>query len=75
VVGNTGDPITPYQDSVAMSRDLARARLLTVNEFGHTASLNPNTCFMNYEMRYLTAGALPPAGAICQATTQPFRAP
>ncbi|HEY3958027.1 MAG TPA: alpha/beta fold hydrolase, partial [Streptosporangiaceae bacterium] len=36
VVGNTGDPWTAYQDSVAMSRDLARARLLTVDGYGHT---------------------------------------
>ena len=75
VAGNTGDPVTPYQDAVAMSRDLARARLLTVNEFGHTANLNPNTCFVNYEIRYLTTGALPPAGTVCQPDAQPFPAP
>ena len=31
VIGNTGDPATSYQGSVAMSRDLARTRLLTVD--------------------------------------------
>jgi hypothetical protein len=72
VVGNTGDPITPYGSAVAMSRDLARARLLTVREFGHTASLNPDTCFMHYELRYLATGALPPAGTVCPQDAPPF---
>jgi pimeloyl-ACP methyl ester carboxylesterase len=75
VIGNTGDPITPYHSAVAMSRDLARARLLTVHGFGHTENLNPDTCAMNYEIRYLTTGALPPAGTVCQQNTQPFPTP
>ena len=41
VLGNTGDPIVPLQDSVAMSRDLARARLLTIDGYGHTEILQP----------------------------------
>jgi hypothetical protein len=75
VIGNTGDPVTPYHNAVAMSRDLARARLLTVNEFGHTENLNPDKCATNYEIRYLETGALPPAGTVCQQHTQPFPAP
>ena len=72
VIGNTGDPITPYRSAVAMSRDLARARLLTVHGFGHTEALNPDTCATNYEIRYLETGALPPAGTVCQQDTTPF---
>lgn len=72
VIGNTGDPVTPYRAAVAMSRDLARARLLTVNEFGHTEFFNPDTCATSYEIRYLTTGALPPAGTVCQADAPPF---
>jgi hypothetical protein len=72
VIGNTHDPITPYSASVAMSRDLGRARLLTVNEFGHTELNNPDTCATNYEVSYLLTGALPPAGTICQQDTPPF---
>jgi pimeloyl-ACP methyl ester carboxylesterase len=75
VIGSTGDPITPYHSAVAMSRDLARARLLTVHGFGHTENLNPDTCATNYEIRYLTTGALPPAGTVCQQHTQPFPTP
>ncbi len=66
VLGNTGDPVLPYQDSVAMSRDLAHARLLTVDGYGHTEAANPSTCATNDEIRYLLTGALPrhePSGA------------
>jgi pimeloyl-ACP methyl ester carboxylesterase len=75
VIGNTGDPATPYQDSVAMSRDLARARLLTVDGSGHTEFFNPSTCATDDEVRYLTAGALPPAGTVCAQDGSPFPAP
>lgn len=75
VIGNTGDPVTPYHSAVAMSRDLARARLLTVHGFGHTENLNPDTCATNYQIRYLITGALPPAGTVCQQGTQPFPTP
>jgi pimeloyl-ACP methyl ester carboxylesterase len=75
VIGNTGDPVTPFHDAVALSRDLDRARLLTVNGFGHTEFGNPDACATNYEIRYLTTGALPPAGAVCQQDAQPFPAP
>lgn len=75
VIGNTGDPVTPYQNSVAMSHDLASARLLTVRGYGHTEFLNPSTCAIRAEVRYLTTGALPPAGTVCQQNGTPFPAP
>lgn len=66
--------MTAYQDSVAMAHDLGRARLLTINEFGHTEGMNPATCATNYEVSYLETGALPPAGTVCQADAPPFPA-
>ena len=72
VLGNTGDPILPLQDSVAMSRDLARARLLTVDGYGHTEFGNPSACATGYEIRYLLTGALPPPRTICQENATPF---
>jgi pimeloyl-ACP methyl ester carboxylesterase len=72
VIGNTGDPVTPYQDSVAMARDLARARLLTVDGFGHTEFFNPSECASNYEFSYLITGKLPPQGTVCPQSVQPF---
>src|SRR5205807_719325 len=52
--------------------DLARARLLTVRGYGHTEFTNPSTCAADYEVRYLTTGALPPAGTVCQQDGTPF---
>jgi pimeloyl-ACP methyl ester carboxylesterase len=75
LIGNTVDPSTPYRASVAMSRDLARARLLTVRGYGHTEFTNPSACATRYEVRYLTTGALPPAGTICRQNGTPFGQP
>jgi pimeloyl-ACP methyl ester carboxylesterase len=75
LIGNSVDPATPYWNSVAMSRDLARARLLTVKGYGHTEFTNPSTCATNDEIRYLTTGALPPAGTVCQQNGRPFPSP
>ena len=73
VIGTTGDPALPYQDSVAMSHDLARARLLTVDGYGHTEAANPSTCATDDEIRYLQTGALPQPGTVCQQNVTPFR--
>jgi pimeloyl-ACP methyl ester carboxylesterase len=75
VLGNTGDPVLPYRDSVAMSRDLDRARLLTVDGYGHTEAANPSTCATDYEISYLLTGALPPAGTVCPQNATPFPPP
>ncbi len=74
LLANTGDPITAYQDSIAMSRDLARARLLTVDGYGHTTG-NTSTCAVNDVVRYTLTGALPAPGAVCQQNGTPFPAP
>ena len=76
VMGVTNDPVTGYQNSVAMTHDLASARLLTIDGFGHTELLNdnPSTCATHYEVSYLTAGALPPAGTVC-SQNPPFPVP
>ena len=58
-----------------MSRDLARARLLTVDGYGHTEFDNPSTWALYYEVRYFLAGALPPVGTICPQNEAPFPRP
>jgi pimeloyl-ACP methyl ester carboxylesterase len=75
VMGNTGDPITSYHSSVAMSQDLASARLLTIRGYGHTELANPSTCATNYEVSYLLTGKLPPAGTSCPQNAVPFPSP
>jgi hypothetical protein len=71
-VGNTYDPNTPYENSISMSKQLARARLLTLDGYGHTALENPSSCVQAYESRYLINLTLPPTGAICHQNQQPF---
>jgi len=75
LLGNTGDPTTPYQDSVAMSRELARARLLTIDGYGHTAASNPSTCATGYEVGYMLTGTLPSPGTVCKQDAVPFPTP
>ncbi|WP_329253886.1 alpha/beta hydrolase [Actinoallomurus sp. NBC_01490] len=72
LLNNTKDPATSYQGAVALSRELARARLLTVDGYGHTVFSNPSACAMEYETRYLLTGALPPAGTVCEPDASPF---
>lgn len=73
VIGNTYDPSTPYEEALAMARELALARLLTVDGYGHTVFLNPSQCANEYITNYFINGQLPPKGTICQQDYQPFR--
>ncbi|MET9406689.1 alpha/beta fold hydrolase [Streptomyces sp. NPDC002935] len=75
VVNPTYDPATPYQGGVAMARELADARLLTLKGYGHTALDNPSGCVGDHAVRYFLSGALPPVGATCEQDTPPFAAP
>ena len=75
VIGNTTDPSTPLRDAVAMTRQLANARLLIVHGYGHTAFLNPSSCAQNYVTAYFRTGALPPNGTVCQQNRPPFAPP
>ena len=70
VIGTTYDPATPYQSAVAMSHQLARARLLTVDGYGHTSGAS--ACADRYKTRYLISGTLPPRAAKCAQDKPPF---
>ncbi len=72
LVNTTVDPATPYSGALAMSRQLARTRLLTLDGYGHTSLLNPSACVNSYESRYFISGVLPPRGARCRQDHQPF---
>jgi pimeloyl-ACP methyl ester carboxylesterase len=52
VVGNTYDPNTPHQGAVAMARQLASARLLTLDGYGHTSGADPSACVLRAEVAY-----------------------
>ena len=71
VVGTRYDPATRYEGAVSTARLLGRARLLTVDAWGHT-SLFTSTCADNATADYLLTGKLPAPGAVCRADTVPF---
>ncbi len=75
VIGNTTDPFLPLRDAIAMTRQLANARLLVVHGYGHTAFLNPSTCASTYMTAYFRTGALPPKGTVCHENLPPFPPP
>jgi pimeloyl-ACP methyl ester carboxylesterase len=72
VIGNTTDPSTPLQNSIVLSHELADARLLVVDGYGHTEFLNPSTCASDYETDYFLTGTLPPVGTVCHQNLAPF---
>jgi pimeloyl-ACP methyl ester carboxylesterase len=72
VINNAYDPGTSYEGAQAMVRELARARLLTVDGYGHTVLLNPSACAYEHVSRYLIDGTLPPEGTMCPPDQEPF---
>ena len=73
VMGNTGDPATPYGNAVLESKLLPGARLVTVKGYGHTELGNVSTCAQNYVAGYLIRGVLPARGDTCNQNSPPFR--
>jgi pimeloyl-ACP methyl ester carboxylesterase len=65
VIGTTGDPATPYQWAVNLSRQLESAVLLTFNGDGHTAYRTGNNCIDNAVNKYLIDLDLPPRDTAC----------
>ncbi|MEH0416281.1 alpha/beta hydrolase [Streptomyces sp. B21-083] len=70
VLGTTGDPDTPYQDAVALSRQLDNASLLTFQAEGHTA-FGRSACATDAVIDYLVNRKVPAAGKTCADETQP----
>ncbi|MGF1236892.1 alpha/beta hydrolase [Streptomyces sp. 2-6] len=67
VVGNTGDPATPYEGARKMVDALGKgvAVELTYKGQGHGAYDSKNKCVQNAVNGYLLDGRLPPAGTVC----------
>jgi len=64
VVGTTGDPATPYEQTAALAKMLGVATVLTHQGEGHTAYPQTN-CVTDAVNRYLIDLKVPPAGTIC----------
>ncbi len=69
VLSTTHDPATSYEAAVALSRELARGRLLTIDGYGHGTQ---SACADRHLVRFLIRKTLPPRGAHCRGE-QPFR--
>ncbi|MCX4577356.1 alpha/beta hydrolase [Streptomyces sp. NBC_01571] len=67
VVGNTGDPATPYEGAKKMAEALGKGVgvELTYKGQGHGAYDSGNKCVHNAVDGYLLDGAVPPAGTVC----------
>lgn len=65
VMGTTHDPATPYSQAVALTRQLGKARLLTLDGDGHTAFLRFDSCITSAGDAYLIRLRLPPKGTVC----------
>ncbi len=75
VVNNTHDPATPYSEAVSMAAELADARLLTIDGYGHADAAVASTCADGYVSRYFIDGKLPPTGTVCRQDSPPFASP
>ncbi|HVC71203.1 MAG TPA: alpha/beta fold hydrolase [Acidimicrobiales bacterium] len=68
VIGNTGDPNTPYAAAGALTSAIG-GRLLTYVGYGHSWLLNgsTNVCMQKVVGGYFARGALPARGTRCRA--------
>jgi pimeloyl-ACP methyl ester carboxylesterase len=64
VISVTGDPATPYQAGVNLSKAL-NARLLTVQGTQHTVALQGTKCVDDIVSKYFVDLSLPPDGTRC----------
>ncbi|GAA2243572.1 peptidase [Streptomyces ruber] len=67
VIGNTGDPATPYEGARKMAAALGKGVgvELTYEGQGHGAYDSGNTCVRDAVNGYLLRGDVPEAGAVC----------
>lgn len=67
VVGNTGDPATPYEGAKKMVDALGKGVgvKLTYKGQGHGAYDSKNKCVQAAVNGYLLDGKVPPAGIVC----------
>ncbi|OPF78757.1 peptidase [Streptomyces antioxidans] len=67
VVGNTGDPATPYEGAARMAKELGPGVgvQLTYKGEGHGAYDSGNACVRKTVNAYLLKGTVPPKGKVC----------
>ncbi|TDC80723.1 alpha/beta hydrolase [Micromonospora sp. KC606] len=71
VVGNYWDPATNYDAAVSSAKLLPNSRLLSSDNWGHTA-YGTSECATGAIDAYLLRGTLPKTGTVCTGDVQPF---
>lgn len=68
IVGNTGDPATPYAGAKAMANALGKGvgAEITYHGQGHGSYDSGNPCVQGAVNGYLLNGKVPPAGTVCR---------
>ena len=74
IVGSFWDPATNYADAVKSAKLLPNSRLLSSDNWGHTA-YGTSACATNLTDRYLLSRVLPAVGTTCVGDQQPFETP
>ncbi|SCL21115.1 TAP-like protein [Micromonospora nigra] len=74
VVGNYWDPATNYAGAVSAARTLPNSRLLSSDNWGHTA-YGTSACATGAIDAYLVRLTLPRRGTVCVGDVQPFAPP
>ncbi|WP_309621082.1 alpha/beta hydrolase [Salinibacterium sp.] len=65
IVSTTGDPATPYEWGVALSKQLESAHLVTFDGEGHTAYNKGNACVDSAVDDYFVSGTVPTSDPRC----------
>lgn len=65
VLGATGDPATPYQQAVSMSKQLDSGVLVTWKGAGHSAFFLGNECVKGAVLQYVNNGVVPKNNTVC----------
>ncbi|WP_160115348.1 alpha/beta hydrolase [Varibaculum vaginae] len=65
LVGNTGDPATPYEMAQSVHKQISNSRLLTWKSYSHTAYGLGSHCVQNAVDKYLVGGILPDSDVTC----------
>ena len=74
LVGSFWDPSTNYDDAVSSSALLPNSRLLSSDNWGHTA-YGTSDCATGAIDTYLLTGSPPRIGTVCRGDDQPFTVP
>jgi pimeloyl-ACP methyl ester carboxylesterase len=74
VVGSFHDPATAYAGARQTARKMPNSRLLSSDNWGHTA-YGTNSCATRAIDNYLLRRALPAEGTVCRIAERPFSTP